>query len=383
MKMVKSLLLGTAAGLVAMTGAQAADLPVKAKPVQYVKICSLYGAGFYYMPGTDTCLKVGGWVRSEYNFNAGGSFTPILNGVNAEHTRDSDELHTRSRGIVTLDARTQTEYGTLRSYISGGWQSDNSGTPGAATAVYRFFVQLAGFTAGFTQSFFDFYNDGTYSNQTNKIGSDTAGSGLTVFAYTAQFGNGLSASISAEDANQRRVGVINTNNAGFNSSTNSDFANRYAANRAPDLVANIRLDQAWGGAQIMGALHNVSGNYFTGSETSGHPDDELGWAIGGGVKFNLPFLGQGDSISAQVNYAEGATGYTANTISQISVFDGNSVGLGFSSDAVYGVVGGVGTDLELNKSWSVSAGLDHHWTGSRRFTVPTSSKNSVAMVRLS
>ena len=77
MKMVKSLLLGTAAGLVAMTGAQAADLPVKAKPVQYVKICSLYGAGFYYIPGTDTCIKIGGFVRAEVNFNAGGSFAPI------------------------------------------------------------------------------------------------------------------------------------------------------------------------------------------------------------------------------------------------------------------------------------------------------------------
>ena len=74
MKMVKSLLLGTAAGLVAMSGAQAADLPVKAKPVQYVKICSLYGAGFYYIPGTDTCIKIGGFVRAEVNFNAGGSF---------------------------------------------------------------------------------------------------------------------------------------------------------------------------------------------------------------------------------------------------------------------------------------------------------------------
>ena len=52
------------AGLVAVAGAQAADLPVKAKPVQYVKICTLYGAGFYYMPGTDTCMKIGGWVRS-------------------------------------------------------------------------------------------------------------------------------------------------------------------------------------------------------------------------------------------------------------------------------------------------------------------------------
>jgi hypothetical protein len=60
---VKTLLLGTAAGLVAVTGAKAADMPVKAAPVQYVKICSLYGDGFYYIPGTDTCLKMGGYLR--------------------------------------------------------------------------------------------------------------------------------------------------------------------------------------------------------------------------------------------------------------------------------------------------------------------------------
>ena len=76
MKMVKSLLLGSAAGLVAMTGAQAADLPVKAKPVQYVKICSLYGAGFYYIPGTDTCLKIGGFVSLRDTATVhNGSFT--------------------------------------------------------------------------------------------------------------------------------------------------------------------------------------------------------------------------------------------------------------------------------------------------------------------
>ena len=59
MKMVKSLLLGSAAGVVAVGGAQAADLPVKAKPVEYVKICSLYGDGFYYIPGTETCVRIG------------------------------------------------------------------------------------------------------------------------------------------------------------------------------------------------------------------------------------------------------------------------------------------------------------------------------------
>ena len=76
MKMVKSLLLGTAAGFVAIAGAQAADLPVKAKPVQYVKICSLYGAGFYYIPGTDTCLKIGGWVR-QYAYGDNGNMTKV------------------------------------------------------------------------------------------------------------------------------------------------------------------------------------------------------------------------------------------------------------------------------------------------------------------
>src|ERR1700720_1892535 len=77
MQMVKSLLLGTAAGLVAVAGAQAADLPVKAKPVEYVKVCSVYGEGFFYVPGTDSCIKIGGFVRQNFLFGqTSGSFAP-------------------------------------------------------------------------------------------------------------------------------------------------------------------------------------------------------------------------------------------------------------------------------------------------------------------
>ena len=54
-----------------MSGAQAADLPVKAKAVEYVRICSLYGAGFFYIPGTDTCIKLGGYLRADATFNGG------------------------------------------------------------------------------------------------------------------------------------------------------------------------------------------------------------------------------------------------------------------------------------------------------------------------
>src|SRR5499433_2541948 len=108
MRMVKSLLLGSAAGLVAVAGAQAADLPVKAKPVEYVKVCSLYGEGFFYIPGTDTCLKIGGWVRFDQYFgNTGGSGVPfIAGGAGRNESFDSADYGTRSRTVVSFDART-------------------------------------------------------------------------------------------------------------------------------------------------------------------------------------------------------------------------------------------------------------------------------------
>ena len=105
MQMRKRLLLGSAAGLFAVSGAQAADLPVKARPVEYVKICTLYGDGYYYIPGSDTCLKVGGnvWVEGMY-------LQP--------YTKAQDQLGYRTNLTVSLDARTNTEYGLLRTVVA-------------------------------------------------------------------------------------------------------------------------------------------------------------------------------------------------------------------------------------------------------------------------
>ncbi|MBN8995822.1 MAG: porin [Rhizobiales bacterium] len=64
---IKTLLLGTATAFVAVSGAQAADLAV-AEPVEYVKVCDAYGAGYFYIPGSDTCLKIGGYVKSYVDF---------------------------------------------------------------------------------------------------------------------------------------------------------------------------------------------------------------------------------------------------------------------------------------------------------------------------
>ncbi len=88
MRRIQNVLLAGAASLLTVATAQAADLPVKVKPIQYVKVCSLYGAGFYYIPGTDICLKVGGYLRAEADVNAGGTLTPAV-GPGSANNRDS------------------------------------------------------------------------------------------------------------------------------------------------------------------------------------------------------------------------------------------------------------------------------------------------------
>ena len=200
MKMVKSLLLGSAAGLVAVAGAQAADLPVKAKPVQYVKICSLYGVGFYYIPGTDMCIKIGGWVRAEYGWGQNGNFAWGWANANINN-RSTNNSDFRARGYITADARNQTEYGTVRGYIAVGLSENEHGGDVSASNSFsanRAFIQWAGFTFGRAQSFFDFYSSPATSYWGAFPSSDTGDGGWFVMAYTAQFGNGLSATIAAE-----------------------------------------------------------------------------------------------------------------------------------------------------------------------------------------
>src|SRR5215467_3188064 len=203
MKMVKSLLLGSAAVIMAAAGAQAADLPVKAKPVEYVKVCSLYGAGFWYVPGTDTCLKIGSYVRVQTAWDAEGGGIPLGFGTaGGQFTRtDTSDLNLRTRAALSVDLRTQTEYGTLRSYLEVGAEYTTSSTPTTANAVFfdRGFIQFAGLTAGRIRSYFDINSFAPYSYANSRISGDTGASGIYGIAYTAQLGNGVTASLSFED----------------------------------------------------------------------------------------------------------------------------------------------------------------------------------------
>src|SRR5271157_716910 len=138
MKMVKSLLLGTAAGFVAVAGAQAADMPVKAKPVQYVKICTLYGDGYYYIPGSDTCIRIGGYIRAEVGWNVAGGGAQAYSSTQGAQDRTVSPLSTRARASVAIDTRTQTQYGTLRTLTSLFYQNQNQSE---SFNVSRAFIQ--------------------------------------------------------------------------------------------------------------------------------------------------------------------------------------------------------------------------------------------------
>src|SRR6185369_9553230 len=153
MKMVKSLLLGSAAGVVAVAGAQAADLPVKAKPVEYVKICSLYGDGFYYIPGTETCVRIGASAQADYFYNALGNGHTHYDAAQGAQDRTVSPNAFRARGDIGLDSRSQTAFGTLRSVIVMRMDNVDQGT--VTPNIARAYIQFAGFTFGHTKGFTD------------------------------------------------------------------------------------------------------------------------------------------------------------------------------------------------------------------------------------
>src|SRR3954470_9405471 len=129
MKLVKRFILGSAAVLALIGNAAAADLPVKAKAIEYVRICSAYGAGFWFIPGTDTCIKLGGYMRADTTINGGGSHgQPAWNGDSGQQNRFRDIFISRSRMALTIDTRTVSEHGVVRTFLQGNFQFNTIGT---------------------------------------------------------------------------------------------------------------------------------------------------------------------------------------------------------------------------------------------------------------
>ena len=306
---LKSLMLGAAAVATATT-AQAADLPVAPEPVDYVRVCDAYGARFYYIPGTETCLRVGGRVRTQVVVN-----NVLDNTTSPWRNRDSDGYDWLARGYLYLDARTATEFGTLRAYVAMYGSSTNGDN--SSFNLDNAYIQWGGLTAGRLGSNFDIFTGQVFMGVVGRDWSDTT---LNQIAYTAAFGNGFSATIALEDRSSREVGS-------------------YGGTRAPDAVAALGISQGWGSAQLSGALHQVYPNVANNNATGG--EDALGWAVGGGVKVNLPMINSGSNIYFQGFYADGALSY---------------IGAGSTEGGIAVSDYGPGTD-DTSTGYSLSAGI--------------------------
>jgi hypothetical protein len=345
MKLVKSLFLGSVAGLAAVAGAQAADLPVKkAAAVEYVRVCSTYGAGFFYIPGTETCLRVAGRVRAEYQY-----LQPQF--------RDDASIGFRARGRVQLDARTATAYGLLRAFIrmemdrNTGVYSSQTGAFSATNSanIAQAYIQFGGLTAGRTTSFFA-NGDLPNGNITTLRFYDYPD--VNLLAYTFSFGNGFSASLSLEEGSF----AGNLLGAGDTAST--------AGQRWPDLVGNVKYAGTWGSVQLSGALHQSRATAFDPIDDD-FIDSELGWAIGTQIGINLPALGAGDALWFAAAYADGALGYLGFG----SAVTGVGASGNFRSIPVVDAFVGADGDVETGSGWQVAGGLRHYWAPTLRSNV--------------
>jgi hypothetical protein len=195
--------------------------------------------------------------------------------------------------------------------------------------------------------------------------------GVNQFTYTAQFGNGVSLSLSAQDQTAYYAGRRQQSRrySGARCSARSAYgAGDYAGTIAPDLIASLRVDQAWGLFQASFAAHNNHAAYYGGTELTGHPDDKWGWAgaLALSIK-NIP-TGPGDTINIQGVYTNGATRYNiqdlAGSAGANTIFGGTnlpgayqSIGFGIAPDSVF-VNGG---QQQLITTYGLRGAYTHNW----------------------
>ncbi|MDZ7925742.1 MAG: porin, partial [Agrobacterium sp.] len=161
---IKSLLIGSAAALAAVSGAHAADAIVAAEPepLEYVRVCDAFGTGFFYIPGTETCLKFQGYVRFQVDFKNGNG---VSAGTNNGGTSDWDAF---TRAQFEVDTRTDTELGALRGFIGFRGNADNGSASGSSVFVDQAFIELGGLKVG---KFYSWWDDGL-SGETDELSSN-------------------------------------------------------------------------------------------------------------------------------------------------------------------------------------------------------------------
>lgn len=342
---IKSLLLGSAAALIAVSSAHAADVVVaEPEPVEYVRVCDAYGAGYFYIPGTETCLRLSGYVRSD--IKGGDNVYASTRGAVRR-----DTYAWRTRAALRFSTASETELGTLRTFTELRSQWSNGANYDAAnedqTELRFAYIELGGVRVGLDESIFNHWT-GYFGNVINDdIADRYAYARTNVISYTFNAGNGFSAILGLEQGNRDAVGTVELTDGTFYDV--STKINDYT----PNIVGGLKYVQGWGslsavvaydsfyeewagkirgdfnvtdqwslwvmgGYKSSGDLYIADGtgtytnskgiagqyNYFNYRAKSIYGDWEGDWAVWGGTtyKFNPK-----TSFNAQLSYDDGKT----------------------------------------------------------------------------
>ena len=423
MTLIKSLLLGSAAGIVAVATAQAADLPTrKAAPVEYVRVCNVGGITGWTLPGSDTCVKFSGYITAQFEggnlstqYNQAGFATvanslsaadpalpalvalalrsgatgtyPTLSGgfssqrvlIAASDAQKNTTFYRNMTGWTTranfgFDMASNTAYGPLIGHFDINSEAANGfDAVGGTTYLNTGYLTWAGITAGKAQSFFSFVGGG--DNWANFASPDRKGfNEPTLLAYTASFGGGFSATISAESPGGFSAG---------GSGGGTQFAPpgaTYGGQRWPDIVGALHVKQGWGEAQVSGVIHNVNVDYSGYDGTAGvagcgiatvgivncdQRQSKVGWGVDAGVKFNLTgwggMFGAGDDVLLTGAYTRNAVWYSG--LPDMMWGENGQVNGNGQAMAMYDTWWNPLTNQWSSPTaWSISGLLEHHFT---------------------
>jgi hypothetical protein len=285
---IRTLLLGSAAALVAVSSARAADAIVIAEPepVEYVRVCDAYGSGFFYIPGTETCLQISGYVW--YQVGAEGyrdGRSPDFLTYGGYPDEDGWVKSTRVR--LNFDARSDTEWGTLRAYmrLQATWGEPVDGP----VAIDQGFIQLGGLRMGYTES----------------VWNDSIGAGA------ASYGSHSWGSMSYGDQQRHQISYSFGSDQGFAATLSLEDDALSGDGYVPDVVVAASYNQSWG------AIWAKVG-FDEDREAIDKPGDS-GWGVTAGMQFNIPGF-EGSSLRVIGYYSDSDNTYSV--ISPVAAFGG-------------------------------------------------------------
>lgn len=188
----KAILVATGSTLLFSHAALAADAIVAAEPepMEYVRVCDAFGEAYFYIPGTETCLKFGGYLRVDI---AGGD----PNNQDTFPGGGGDSWFTRTRFNFRISTATDTEYGALKTYAETEFQRDDNTDNFTDLEIGT--IELAGFLVGYVDTLYTAFT-GDAGNTVNDYYDVNYGDfHQTQIRYTYDPGNGFLAAISLED----------------------------------------------------------------------------------------------------------------------------------------------------------------------------------------